>query len=95
MKHFKEELEIIANTILDQNERARGDENKPNYTNREFMNIVIIFQNALTDKIWDNQEYDKMEFEERVKMAKHANSQLTKLIHTYTNLDITQHEKFI
>ena len=52
MRAYKQELEIIANDLLDQNCEAKGDENKPNYTNREFMNAIIIFQTAcMTIKI--------------------------------------------
>ena len=46
MRAYKQELEIIANDILNQNAEAKGSENKPNYTNREFMNALIIFQTA-------------------------------------------------
>ena len=56
MRAYKQELEIIANDILNQNAEAKGNENKPNYTNREFMNALIIFQTALMDKMWDNQK---------------------------------------
>ena len=61
MRTYKQELEIIANDILNQNAEAKGNENKPNYSNRDFMNALIIFQTALMDKMWDNQNYDKME----------------------------------
>ena len=73
MRTYNKELEIIASDILEQNVEATGNENKPNYTNREFMNCLIIFQTALMDKMYDNQEYDKM-------------SIVRKLIHTYTGL---------
>lgn len=41
---YKLELEAIATDILNQNADAVGKENKPNYSNRDFMNAVIIFQ---------------------------------------------------
>lgn len=87
MRAYKKELEIIANDILYQNAEAKGNENKPNYTNREFMNTLIIFQNALMDKMYDNQDYDKMEFKDRENMAFQCGLDLRKLIHTYTGLD--------
>ena len=95
MRAYKQELEIIANDILNQNADAKGNENKPNYTNREFMNAVIIFQTALMDKMYDNQNYDKMNVEDRLKMAEKCGLDLRKLIHTYTNLDTHKIEQFL
>ena len=88
-------LELIASDYLDQNASAKGNENKPNYSNRDFMNCVIIFQNALMDKMWDNQEYDDMNNEDRLKMANSCGMELRKLIHTYTGLDTHKVEDFI
>ena len=95
MRAYKQELEIIANDILNQNADAKGNENKPNYTNREFMNAVIIFQTALMDKMYDNQNYDKMSVDDRLKMAEACGLELRKLIHTYTNLDTHKIEQFL
>lgn len=95
MRAYKKELEIIANDLLNQNADAKGDENKPNYTNREFMNAVIIFQTALMDKMWDNQNYDNMQFKDRENMAVQCGLDLRKLIHTYTGLDISKIEEFL
>lgn len=77
------------------NADAKGNENKPNYTNREFMNAVIIFQTALMDKMYDNQNYDKMNVDDRLKMAEKCGLDLRKLIHTYTNLDTHKIEQFL
>ena len=87
MRAYKKELEIIASDILEQNVEAIGNEKKPNYTNREFMNCLIIFQTALMDKMYDNQEYDKMSVEDRINMATQCGLDLRKIIHTYTGLD--------
>lgn len=95
MNHFKLELEIIATQILTQNAIAQNDENKPNYSNRDFMNALIIFQNALMDKMWDNQSFDKMQFEDRLKMAEKCGIELKNLIFTYTNLDTEKIENFL
>lgn len=95
MRTYKNELEEIANDLLNQNAEAKGNENKPNYTNREFMNAVIIFQTALMDKMYDNQEYDKMDVENRLKMAESCGLELRKLIHTYTGLDTHKFEDFL
>ena len=93
MRTYNKELEIIASDILDQN--AEAIENKPNYTNRDFMNCLIIFQTALMDKMYDNQDYDKMSIEDRSNMATKCGLDLRKLIHTYTGLDTHQIEKFL
>ena len=95
MRTYKKELEFIANDLLEQN-ISRETENKPNYNNREFMNAVIIFETALMDKMWDNvMEFDKISYEERMKMATSCQKELRKLIHTYTSLDIDEFEKFV
>ena len=95
MRTYNKELEIIASDILEQNAEAIGNENKPNYTNREFMNCLIIFQTALMDKMYDNQEYDKMSIEDRSNMATQCGLDLRKLIHTYTGLDTHNFEEFV
>ena len=89
------ENEKLLNDILNQNAEAKGRENKPNYTNREFMNALIIFQTALMDKMWDNQDYDKMQFKDRENMAVQCGLDLRKLIHTYTGLDTHKIEDFL
>ena len=95
MRAYKQELEIIANDILTQNAEAKGNENKPNYSNRDFMNTVIIFQTALMDKMYDTQNYDNMDLEDRLKMAEVCGLELRKLIYTFTNLDTHKFEQFI
>ena len=95
MRSYKRELEIIATDILNQNADAVGNENKPNYSNRDFMNAVIIFQTALMDKMYDNQVYDRMSVDDRMKMAVSCGLALRKLIHTYTNLDTHKIEEFL
>ena len=64
-----EHLEALANSFLEQAINADFGENKPNYTNRDFFNVLIIFQNALMDKMFDNQNYIDMNYEERAEMA--------------------------
>ena len=95
MRSYKNELEAIANDLLNQNADAKGNENKPNYSNRDFINSTIIFQTALMDKMYDNQDYDKMNIEDRIKMAESCGFELKKLIHTYTGLDTHKIEEFI
>ena len=69
MRSYKKELEIIATDILNQNAVAKGNENKPNYSNRDFMNTLIIFQTALMDKMWDLQEKEKTDIKDRENWA--------------------------
>jgi len=95
MRTYKETLEAIAMDLLDQNVEAKGNENKPNYSNRDFMNCVIIFQTALMDKMYDNQDFDGMSIDERMKMAESCGLALRNLIHTYTNLDTHKFEEFL
>lgn len=92
MRTYKNELELIASDILVQNSEHAE---KPNYSNRDFMNALIIFQTALMDKLYDNQDFDKMPMEERMKMAESCGKELRKLIHTYTGLDTHKLEDFI
>jgi len=88
----KEKLvEIVANAIL----HETGNTQKPNYSNRHFMNTIIIFQNALMDKMYDNQDYDGMGREDRLKMVESCGNELKKFIHTYTGLDTHKIEDFL
>jgi len=86
---MKLQLETIANEILN------NQDVKPNYSNRDFMNALIIFQTALMDKMYDNQDYDKMDLDNRMQMANQCGLDLRKLIHTYTGLDTHKLEDFI
>jgi len=95
MRTYKQELEFIANDILNQNAMAVGNENIPGYSNRDFMNALIIFQNALMDKMFESMEYDNMDLEDRCKMAVSCGEDLKKLIFTYTNLDTKKIEDFL
>jgi hypothetical protein len=95
MRTYEKVLEVIASDILEQNAEAVGNENKPNYTNSDFMNCLIIFQTALMDKMYDNQEYDKMSIENRINMTTKCGLDLRKLIHTYTGLDTNNIEDFV
>ena len=93
MRSYKDELEAIANDLLTQNAEAKGNENKPNYSNRDFMNATIIFQTALMDKMYDNQ--NGMSLDERIQMAERCGLDLRNLIHTYTGLDLHKFEEFL
>lgn len=68
---------------------------KPEFTEKGFKACIFIFQTALMDKMYDNQEYDKMSIEDRSNMAVKCGLDLRKLIHAYTGLDTHQIEKFL
>lgn len=81
MNPYEPILKEIATGMLEKAEM------KPNYSDEAMLNSTIIFQSVFIDKIFDNQNYDNMELEDRLKMAKSAGEDLRKLIHTYTGLD--------
>lgn len=89
MNFKNEQLEEIALQFL------KNAYTKPNFSNRDFMNIVIIFQTAIMDKMFDNQNYDKMNIEDRETMAENCGKDLRKLIYSYTNLDTHEIENFL
>lgn len=94
MRNYAKELEAIASDILEQNALEDGAP-KPNYTNRDFINCLIIFQSALMDKMYDYQKDSRMDIEQAIEMAIKCGSDLRKLIHTYTGLDTHKIEEFI
>ena len=93
-RHYHAPLEIIANGILEIN-ASNIENNKPNYTKRDFMNTVLIFQHALTDKIFDIQEAENMPLEDRLNMVNRCGFALLELIKTYTGLDISNVKEFL
>jgi len=94
MRNWSKEIEFIASDLLDQNASQHGA-TKPDYSNRDFMNTIIIFQTALMDKMYNNQDYDNMTLENRGKMAIECGMDLRKLIHTFTGLDTHKVEEFL
>ena len=92
MRAYKLELEVIATDMLVQ---ASEGAQKPDYSNRDFMNALIIFQTALMDKMYDNQEFDRMPMKERGEMAKSCGEELRRIVFTYTGLDTHKAEIFL
>ncbi len=87
--NYSTSLELIASDILEQHGQ------KPNYSNRDFLNTIIIFQSALMDKMFDVQQSEKMDMKQREEMATKCGEDLRKLIRTYTNLDTHNLEQFL
>lgn len=92
MKVDTKQLELLATQQLN---ISSTNSKKPNYSNRDFMNALILFQSVLTDKMYDQQEYDKMEIKDRLDMGDSCGEDLRKLIHTYTGLDTNKLEEFL
>ena len=90
-----EHLEALANSFLEQSVNAKLGENKPNYTNRDFMNALIIFQNALMDKMFDNQNYLDMDLIDREQMAINCGNELRDFILKYTGLNPSNIDEFL
>ena len=86
---MKNELEKIATEILNTSRI------KPNYTNRDFMNIVIVFQSAMMDKLFEVMNFDNMALEERLKMAEKCGLDLKDIIFKYTNIDTHKIENYL
>ncbi len=90
-----EHLDLLANSFLEQAINADCGENKPNYTNRDFFNVLIIFQNALMDKMFDNQNYIGMNYEERAEMAINCGTDLRDFVLKYTGLNPSNIDEFL
>ena len=81
MRKYTKEIEAIAMDLLSQ----IGE--KPNYSNTDLVNTVIIFQTALVDKLFDNQNYINMSLDDRCIMAENCGTELREFILKYTGLD--------
>lgn len=95
MRTYKTELEFIANDILNQSANAKFNEAKPEYSNRDFINTLIIFQTALMDKMFDLQQKENIDLQDRLNMATKCGNELRNLIKTYTGLDTHKIEEFL
>ena len=60
---------------------------KPNFTDNGFRAATKIFMSALMDKMFDLQDNENIEFQDRLNMAQRAGEDIRKLIHTYTGVD--------
>ena len=81
MRTHNKEIETIAMDLLSQS----GE--KPNYSNNDLLNTILIFQTALMDKLYDNQNYLNMSLDDRCIMAENCGNELRELILKYTGLD--------
>lgn len=86
---MKKELEALAMEIVKTGETRR------NLSNRDFMNCVIVFQFGIMNKMYDLQELEKMDFDDRKKMAANCGSKIHELVKIYTGLDTREIENYI
>ena len=86
---MRQQLEQLAMYTLEHGEI------KPNYTKRDFMNCVLIFQSAIHDKMYDLQNEESMTEQQRLNMAESCGNAIHKLIMTYTGLDTRKVEEFL
>jgi len=60
---------------------------KPCYPNESLRAATKIFVSVLMDKIYDLQDKENLDLEDRENMAQKAGEDIRKLIKTYTNID--------
>jgi len=61
--------------------------NKPNFPAESLRASTKIFMSVLMDKIFELQNNESIDFEDRLNMAQRAGKDLRKLIKTYTDID--------
>ena len=89
MEIHSKELEQIATSILSQHG------SKPGYSNRDFFNTLLIFNCALVDKIYDNQDKIGMEIDDRLDMVHKCGTEMRDLILKYTGIDTLNVEEML
>lgn len=60
---------------------------KPQYSIEGFRAGIKIFMSVLMDKIWELQEDENIDLEDRIKMVEKVGEDIRKLVKTYTNID--------
>ena len=77
-------LEEIENAIWAFEE---NDGQKPEYTKEGFRAAIKIFMSILMDKIWELQQDEKIDMDDRVYVVQKAGEDVRKLVKTYTDID--------
>lgn len=62
-------------------------ESQPKYTHDGFKAGIKIFMSVLMDKIWDLQESEDIEMQDRLDMVQKAGEDIRSLVKTYTDID--------
>jgi hypothetical protein len=60
---------------------------KPNYTIEGLRASIKIFMSTMMDKIWELQEEEKIDPEDRVKMVEKLGNDVRNIVKTYVNID--------
>ena len=85
----KKELESLAMEIL------KTGETRQKLSNRDFMNCVIVFQFGIMNKMFDLQEKEEMDFDNRAEMVTNCGLKIHELVKTYTDVDTHNMENYV
>jgi hypothetical protein len=64
-----------------------GTNGKPGYTDGGFRSAVKIFMSVMMDRMWDLQQDESIDMNDRVAMVEKCGNDVRNLIKTYTNID--------
>ena len=76
-------LEEIENTLWEFEVRGM----KPEYTKEGFRAGIKIFASVLVDKIWELQQGENIERQDRLNMVQKVGEEIRQLVKTYTGID--------
>ena len=76
-------LEEIEDTLWEFDLKGQ----KPEYTKEGFRAGIKIFMSVLMDKIWELQQDEKIDMEDRINMVQKAGEDVRQLVKTYTDID--------
>jgi len=74
----------IENTLW---EFEANNGTKPNYSSEGFRAAIKIFMSVLMDKIWELQQDEQFEMNDRINMVVKAGEEVRVLVKTYTGID--------
>jgi hypothetical protein len=81
-------LELFKSKLNELAMESLNIKDKPNFTNRDFMNAVLVFHIVFADKINDLQIKEGMSIDTAIQMAEKSGEEIWSLIKTYTDIDI-------
>lgn len=64
-----------------------GTNGKPGYTDGGFRSAVKIFMSVMMDRMWDLQQDESIDMNDRMAMAEKCGNDVRALVKTYTNID--------
>ena len=93
-EHTTEKFRMFSEVLIDLEDVLLRHEatinTKPNYHPIAFRAACRIFMSAVMDSMFDLQEYDSMDIEDRKLMAENCGKEIKSLIYKYTNIDTTK-----